>query len=189
MWRRSGTWSAKSAASWPTRTAWTRRRSRRPSTSCSSPRSSSSRWPTRRWRPTERAALHHRHRRRVLARPRISRKTLRGNRVFPDFVGKDAFEKKSWWNEKKFIQKKSSDLIQKNTYFWADCRQSKQLCFFAFLAVFVFSHGPSQVNFLMKSVHFYYPSFLCCLGVLHSCCRHWQPPLFWRLIFEPWLKN
>ena len=180
MWRRSGTWSAKSAASWPTRTAWTRRRSRRPSTSCSSPRSSSSRWPTRRWRPTERAALHHRHRRRVLARPRISRKTLRGNRVFPDFVGKDAFEKKSWWNEKKFIQKKSSDLIQKKTYFWADCRQSKQLCFFAFLAVFVCFTWTESSQFFNEICAFLLPQ----LSLLFGCSPILLPPLATAVILE-----
>ena len=189
MWRRSETWSATSAASWPTRTAWTRRRSRRPSTSCSSPRSSSSRWPTRRWRPTERAALHHRHRRRVLARPRISRKTLRGNRVFPDFVGKDAFEKNPDETKKNSFRRNPRIWSKKMPIFGQiAASQNNFVSSFCWRCLFA-SYGPSQVNFLMKSVHFYYPSFLCCLGVLQSCCRHWQPPLFWRLIFEPWLKN
>ena len=119
MWRRSGTWSATSAASWPTRTAWTRRRSRRPSTSCSSPRSSSSRLPTRRWRPTETVA--HplpRRLRQIPARRRRSSKAderLRDDRTFQKVPSESHLGRKSCLNSSTF---KKKDSFRKISYYF-----------------------------------------------------------------------
>ena len=187
-WPRFATWSARSATSWPTRTAWTPRRSRRPSTNCSSPLSSSSRLPTRRWRPTETVA--HplpRRLRQIPARRRRSSKAderLRDDRTFQkvpseSHLGRKSCLKSSTFKKKDSFRKISSDLLQTKKLFW---RRTKEFNFFVLfwrLPLFCLNEGPSQVTRFCRSCISLCPSFFLLLaapslnsGHCRDLCRY-----------------